>query len=98
MTLPLLPLPAATLEIHGQTVAYHSLSRADALHLQQYAGDIDAQDNFVIACGFGVTEDEARAWRASVTFADAQIFSDAILVLSGLAVEEPEEEEPVNPK
>jgi hypothetical protein len=94
MSLPNLPLAAATLEVEGQTVSYRSLSRAQALKLSDYMGNMEAQDNFVIACGFGVSEDEARTWRDSTSFENVQKFTDAILELSGLTSKESDQ----NPK
>jgi hypothetical protein len=66
-------------------VAFRSLSRAEALHLNDYRGREDEAEVFIIACATEASEDEVRTWRGEVDTDTAGLLIDAILVLSGLA-------------
>jgi len=84
VTLPDLSLPTTTVAVGDTKVEVRSLSRAEALRIPTFGGDLEVAENFILACGADVTEDEARAWRNSVSPDDAGIVIDAICELSGL--------------
>jgi len=88
MTLPVRPLPASSVEVNGTPVSFRSLSRAEALKLtQDFKDDVDAAEVFVLVCATGVTDEEARTWRAETTTDEAGKLIDGILIFSGLATE-----------
>lgn len=78
------PLPTRHVALGDTKVEIRSLSRVEALRVAQLSGDVEAIDNFILAAGTGVTEDEAKAWRARATPDDAAAVVDAICELSGL--------------
>lgn len=84
MGLPVVPLGQGSVEIGGQEVAYHSLSRADALKLNGYRGREDEAEVFILMAGTGCTEEEAQSFRESNDTETAGLLIDAILTLSGL--------------
>jgi hypothetical protein len=84
MALPVVPLGTGTVVIGGETVAIKSLSRADALQLNGFKGREDEAEVFVVMCGTGCTEDEAKAFREGNDTETAGLLIDAILELSGL--------------
>lgn len=71
----------------GETVEIRSLSRADALKLQNLRGREDEAEVIILMAGTGCTEAEAQAWRESTTTDDATPLIDGILRLSGLVQE-----------
>jgi hypothetical protein len=86
MALPVVSLPRDTVEVHGEKVEVRGLSRAEAFKLTQaFPGNPDAAEAFLIACGAGVTEDEARAWREATDPTSVGKVVDRIVELSGLA-------------
>lgn len=85
MALPVKALPTDTLAIAGVSVQYRSLSRAQALKLNEYQGREDEAEVYILTCGTGCTEDEAVAFRESNDTATAGLLIDSILILSGLA-------------
>lgn len=84
MSLPDLPLRTDTVVVGDAKVQIRSLSRAEALKVGTFNGDMEAAENWLLACGAGVTEDEAREWRNAVSAEDAGTIIDAICELSGL--------------
>jgi hypothetical protein len=84
MTLPIISLATDSLELNGTAVEYRSMSRAEALKLQDYKGRPDEAENYILMCGTGCTEDEAKAFRDGSDTATAGLLIDGILVLSGL--------------
>lgn len=94
MGLPVVPLGQGTVEIGGETVAYHSLSRAQALKLNSYRGREDEAEVYVLTCGTDCSEEEAVSFRESNDTDTAGLLIDAILILSGLATDEDGEPNP----
>jgi hypothetical protein len=90
MGLPVKPLATATLAIDGQAVEYRSLSRAQALKLNEFRGREDEGEVYILMCGTGCTEAEATAFREGNDIATAGVLIEAIIVLSGLAKADPE--------
>jgi hypothetical protein len=86
MPLPISPLATGSVEIGGQTVGYRSLSRAEALKLNDYQGRADDAELFLLVTSTGCTEDEARAFREGNDLKTAGLLIDGILILSGLAI------------
>lgn len=84
MSLPDRSLKTDIVVVGDDKVQIRSLSRSEAIRIQGFAGDLDAAENFILACGADVTEDEARAWRANVSAEDGGVVIDAICELSGL--------------
>lgn len=82
--LPSVPLPTDTVEVAGIEVKVRGLSRAEALRIRDFAGDMDQAENHILACGAGVTELEAAEWRNSVAPDVAGAVVDRICELSGL--------------
>ena len=84
-TLPIPLLPAGTIDLAGSSVDYHSLSRAQALALNDYEGhEADAED-WILACGLDISVEDARAWREAVTLEIGGVLVDAIVDISGLS-------------
>lgn len=84
MALPINPLPSSSIEIAGQSVAFRSLSRSEALKMQTFVGRVDDAEIFLLSCGTGCSEEEARAFRDGNDTVTAGLLIDAIIVLSGL--------------
>ena len=84
MALPVVPLGTGSVEIGGQAVEYHALSRAQALKLAGLRGREDEAEVLILAGGTGCTEDEARAFREANDTDTAGLLIDAILDISGL--------------
>jgi hypothetical protein len=87
MSLPT-KLSTDTVELHGTDIAIRSLSRAEAIRLGEFRDDVAAAEVFILTCGTGVSEDEARAFREGNGVDDAGKLVDAILILSRLATPE----------
>ena len=95
MPLPSRPLPTDEVEVNGEFVRFRSLSRAEALKLQDYRGREDEAEAFILAAALGdVSVDEAMAWRETTTTLESSKLIDAILVFSGLASEAGTPEDP----
>lgn len=85
MSLPRVVLATAEVTIGDDTVVVRSLSRSEAVRLtNDFAGDPDRAEDFVLACGVGVSQDEARAWREAAPVDDGGALVEAILQVSGL--------------
>lgn len=86
MPLPIKELATATVTIDGTEVEYRALSREEALRLNGFAGGReDEAEVFIIVCGTGVSEEEAREFRSKNDTLTAGLLIDGILILSGLA-------------
>lgn len=83
--LPVAPLATDHVMIGGERVDYRSLSRAEALKLNDYQEDIEGAEVYILVTGTGCSEEEARAFRAQNDTATAGALIDGILILSGLA-------------
>lgn len=84
--LPRPALPTAQLEIDGVLVDYRSLSRAQALALNDYQGRPNDGEDWIVACGLEISVEEAHAWRDAVTTKVAGELLEAIIEISGLSV------------
>src|SRR5262245_51633579 len=84
--LPRPTLPNGTIEIEGERVEYRSLSRAQAIELNNYQGRPNEGEDWILACGLDITVDEARAWREAVTTEVGGHLLEAIIDISGLSV------------
>lgn len=84
--LPRPTLPTSTLEIDGTFVEYRSLSRAQAIALNDYQGRPNEGEDWILACGLDVPLEEAHAWREAVTTAVGGRLLEAIIDISGLSV------------
>jgi hypothetical protein len=93
VALPIIPLPASVVDVNGTPVPFRSLSRSEALALQDYRGREGEAEVYILVKATGCTEDEAQAWRDATMTMEAGKLIDAILVFSGLA-----EDEDVDPK
>lgn len=82
MSLPYVPLPTDVVQVAGQEVKVRGLSRAEVLAIQ--GRDYEWSDNYILACGAGVTEEEAREWRNAVPPDVGAAVVDRICELSGL--------------
>lgn len=84
--LPQVALPTKSVEVGGTPVQFRSLSRTEAMKVTtQFRDNPDGAEVFILACGVGVSEDEAAAWRNATDPTEAGKVIDGILVLSGLA-------------
>ena len=83
-TLPVSPLATDTVEVAGQPVAIRSLSRAEAFRLRGFEGQAEEAEVYLVARGCDITDDDARAWLASVDLMTGSPLVDGILTLSGL--------------
>lgn len=86
MALPVVALPKATVDVDGTPVEVRSLSRSEALKLNtQFSTEtVDDAEIFVIVCGTGVSEEEAREWREQTDPTTAGLVIDKIIELSGI--------------
>jgi len=78
------PLPTDVVCVAGAEIKVRGLSRAEALKIQTFTGDLDGAENHIVACGVGVTEEEAAEWRAATPPDVAGAVVDRICELSGL--------------
>lgn len=87
MALPIKALPTATVVVEGTNVDVRGLSRSEALKLSTNFTAATAEDAeiFIVVCGTGVSEDEAREWLGSTDATTAGIVIDKIVELSGLS-------------
>jgi hypothetical protein len=86
MPLPAVPLDSGTVAVGGVDVSIRSLSRDEVVSLAAFGTDTNAAEVFILAAACGITEDEARAWRKSVSAKTAGVLLTAIARMSGLAV------------
>jgi hypothetical protein len=89
MPLPKVELATGAVQIAGETVSFHALSRSAAVQLASYQNDPDEGEVFIIAEATGETMDDVRAWRRSVDVDTVGPLVDAIVALSGLSDEGP---------
>jgi hypothetical protein len=85
MPLPIAPLATGEVTIAGSVVTFHSLSRAQALQLNDYRGREDEAEVFILVAGTGCSEAEAIAFREGNDTDTAGLLIDGILIVSGLA-------------
>lgn len=85
MPLPINPLPTSSVDVAGTSVAIRSLSRSEALRMNAFLGREDEAEVFLLTCGTGCSEDEAKAFRDGNDTDTAGLLIDAIIGLSGLA-------------
>ena len=84
MNLPTVPLPEGSVEINGEAVVIHSLTRTQVVTLIGMEGDQTAGEVFLVAKGTGATDEEAGKWLDSVDADTANKLLQAIAVLSGV--------------
>lgn len=87
MDLPKIALPTSEVLVGDTLVPIKSLTRSQALKVHTFEGREDEAEDFILACGTGLTMAEAHAWRDSVDLHTAGLLTDAIIVLSGLTPE-----------
>lgn len=85
MPLPVKPLPESSVEVNGERVDFRSLSRAEAMKLQDYRGREDEAEIMVVSWATSISADEVAAFRESTPAKVFGVLTDAILVFSGLA-------------
>lgn len=79
----MVPMPTDTVKVGDGKVEVRGLSRAEYVHLNTYADDPEAAEAFVLACGTGLSEEEAAAWLAATPTVAAGHVLDRIAELSG---------------
>jgi hypothetical protein len=84
VSLPVVPLPTDIVAVAGHEVKVRGLSRAEAIKLATFGGDLDLVENFMVACGVGVTDDEAAEWRNTTPPDVVEPVLERIAELSGL--------------
>ena len=84
MSLPVVPLGRGTVIIGDEVIEYRALSRSEALRLNTYRGREDEAEVYIIQCGTGCTEDEAKAFRDGNDAPTAGLLIDGIIEISGL--------------
>lgn len=87
MSLPRPPLATDVVVVGDEKVEVRSLSRSEATRLRSLGDDYEAAESWIVACGTGVTPEEAAAWRDEIDPASAGVVVDRIMQLSGLAEE-----------
>lgn len=85
MSLPPVPLPRDTVDVEGVPVQVRGMSRAEVSKLAGYGSDLDAAENWVLACGCDISMEDAAAWRGAVPADAAGPVIDRICVLSGIS-------------
>jgi hypothetical protein len=84
--LPSIPLPTDSVEVGGYVIKFRSLSRAEALKVTtEFKDNVDGAEIFILACGTGVSEEDAKAWRDTTDPITAGKVVDGIIMLTGLA-------------
>lgn len=84
MALPKIALPSSSIELGGERVEFHSLSRSQALKLNGYQGREDEAEDFMLASALDVSLEEAHEWRDSTDLETVGQLIDAVIELSGL--------------
>lgn len=82
--LPTPPLRTDIVAVAGVEIKVRSLSRVEALRIAKCDGDMEQAENFILACGANITEEEALEWRSNVGPEVAGPVVDRICELSGL--------------
>jgi hypothetical protein len=82
--LPAVPLPRDEVVVAGERVLVRSLSRSEVVRVAEFKDNPDGAEDFILACGVGVSVDEAHAWRDTVDADVAGLVIDRICELSGL--------------
>lgn len=82
MGLPVVPLRTDIVRVAGAEIKVRSLSRIESLRLP--GAELEWAENFILACGADVTEEEAAEWRGSVGPDVAAPVIDRICELSNL--------------
>lgn len=94
MALPVIPLPTGEIEIAGQRVAFHSLTRSQAVTLSAMVnaeGDHTQEGEvLVLSSAMDISKDEAQAWLDSTDPVTANLLLQAIGDISGFRVAETE--------
>lgn len=85
MKLPVIPLESDTITLGGTVIECRSLSREQVTRLASFGSDTDAAESYMIACGTGVTVDEAAEWRKQVSAPTVATLLAAISRVSGLS-------------
>lgn len=88
-TLPSKPLPTGSVTIEGTVVPIRGLSRSEVMRLRTFDGNEDDAEPYVVACGSGVTEDEAREWLGSTDLVTGGLLIEGIFKLTGLMSDPP---------
>jgi hypothetical protein len=91
MVLPSVPLRTATVDVEGTKVEVRGLSRSEAVDLQKFVPDVDKIDTWVLACGTGVSVEEADEWRKQTPSDTVSLLVDRIGELSGFGDDEKKE-------
>jgi hypothetical protein len=71
--------------VNGTEVRFRSLSRAEALQLQDYRGREDEAELLILQWATGATPEEAHEFQSGTANAEVGKLTDAILIFSGLA-------------
>lgn len=83
MPLPKPALATSTLQLGEVTVEIRSLTASQAMHVNEIASEAQ-RAVWMLACGFGISEEEASDWFDAVSFELATAALVAIVELSGL--------------
>lgn len=88
--LPAIPLPTGSVDIAGTTIEFHALSRADAAQLARFqaAGEAADAEAFILSAALDIPREEALAWFAATPIDAGQKLLEAVVVLSGLEMQE----------
>lgn len=86
MALPVIPLPKSeVVAAEGVVVSFRSLTRKEALKVtQEFKGQADAAEVFILSCGLDTPEEEVAAWRVTTDPVAVGKVVDEIIYLSGL--------------
>lgn len=85
MPLPSIALFRQTINVGGTDVSVRALSRAEAMQLSDYKDRLGEAEVFILMCGTGCTEEEAKEFRQNNSVETAGLLVDGILALSGIA-------------
>ncbi len=98
MPLPARELPKSSVTLGQDTIEFRSLTIKEAGEFAKFQGDTVKGSTFIISTATGVSEEDASTWLDSVTFGEANTVVSAILYLSGLAGDEDDAGDPIDPK
>jgi hypothetical protein len=94
MQLPGKPLPTGSVTIDGTEVPIRALSRLEVRKLRQFSASAEDAEPYIVACGTGVSVEDATEWLGRVTVEDGGALLDEVLILSGLLDREADTEDP----
>jgi hypothetical protein len=80
-------LGTGSIDIGGENVPYHALSRAEVFKFQSFGEDTEGAEVFALVHGTAFSAAEINKWRETSDLETVGKLVDAIVVISGLATQ-----------